>query len=282
MKSSRSLRFKLRRWVLPQLRALPHFIIIGAQKCGTTSLYSYLQRHPLMKRSYRKEVHFFDTPRHYAAGLNWYRANFPTVFEACWTQWTKGAPMITGEASPYYIMCPRSPRLVAETLPDVKLIALLRDPIQRTYSSYHRALRVGQEKLTFEEAIEREPERLAGEYEKMMADPGYQGINYRVYSYATRSIYADQLERWFQYFNPSRLLVISTSDLASDPSGQLRKVTDFLGLPDAGIVIPPEHRRNVAGYPPMNPSTHEKLRAFFAPHNERLYKLLGRDFGWER
>ena len=135
------------------MRSLPDFIMIGGMKCGTTSLFQYLQQHPGVSRVYVEEVHFFDL--HYGRGLNWYRAHFPVK--------GKGEATICGDDSPYYIFHPLVPARVREDVPGAKLIALLRNPVDRAYSHYHHELRRGREDLSFEKALDREEERLEGE-----------------------------------------------------------------------------------------------------------------------
>ena len=147
------------------LRMMPDFIIIGTQKGGTTSLYRYLIEHPCVAPIYIKEPHFFDI--YFYKGLQWYRAHFPTAVEKYYARHIQKHDLITGEASPYYLFHPQAARRVAKTLPKARLIVLLRNPIDRAYSQYqHQTRQDGVEPLTFEEALECEEKRLAGEEEK--------------------------------------------------------------------------------------------------------------------
>src|SRR5437868_6286833 len=113
------------------MRLVPDFIIIGAQKGGTTSLYNYLITHPGIAPIYVKEPHFFDTS--FSKGLVWYRSHFPTRLEKYYAQHFHKLDFITGEASPYYLFHPLAPERVAKTLPHVKLILVLRNPVDRAY-----------------------------------------------------------------------------------------------------------------------------------------------------
>jgi hypothetical protein len=255
---------------LGHLGPLPGFIVIGGQKCGTTYLYDRLLDHPLVYPCLVKEPHFFHY--HYPKGVDWYRAHFYSRS----LERTPGA--IAGEASGS-IFYPHSARRVAETVPDVKLIALLRNPVERAYSHYFHEVRLGFESLPFEEALACEESRLEGETEKILSNENYYSFNRHHYSYVTKGIYSQQLERWFSYFPREQLLIIKSEDFYHEPPDVLREVTTFLGL---SPWTPAQHRGHKAfPYPPMREATRRSLAERFKPHNERLYDLLGRDLGWE-
>ena len=133
-------------------RPLPDFLILGAQKAGTTALYSYLRKHPSIIGPSWKEVSYFD--RHYARGPAWYRGNFPNKLR------TRGA--LVGEASPSYLFHPLGPRRVRELVPEARLVALLRDPVDRALSHYNHERALGREPLSFEDALAAEDDRLRG------------------------------------------------------------------------------------------------------------------------
>ena len=251
---------------------MPDFLIIGAQKGGTTFLYNVLRRHPHFKAAVRKEIHFFDTPR-FRRGVDWYRTRFPQQ------QQRNGQRVITGEASPYYLFYPHAARRIAEAIPQAKLIALLRNPIDRAYSDYQHTFRQGNETLGFKEALDAEEERLRGEKEKILADESYRSLNYRRYSYLSRGIYVDQLKEWHRYFDLEQLLIVKSEDFFDCPSETLELVVKFLGLPERDIEI--GGGRNTGGYSePMDSDTRQWLREYYEPHNKRLYEYLGVDFGW--
>src|SRR5947209_13351977 len=181
---------KLYRGVTSPLRLLPDFLIIGAQRGGTTSLYHYLRAHPAVHSSAVKDTHFFDKKFH--KGVSWYRAHFPTRFEKAYARRFRHQDFVTGEASPSYLFHPHAPSRTARLLPHVKLIVLLRNPIDRAFSQYYHALALGHEKLSFEEALEREQERTAGEYERVLAEAHYSSHAFKHLSYLSRGIYVDQ------------------------------------------------------------------------------------------
>ena len=250
-------------------RRLPDFLIIGGQRCGTTSLYRYLLAHPGVEGAYpSKGAHYFD--KHPGKSLNWYRAHFPVRRE--------GGP-ITGEGSPYYLLHPLAPERVARAVPEVRLIAMLRDPVERAYSHYQQEFARGFEDCdTFEEALDREPERLRGERERMVAEPGYDSHALQHHSYMARGDYIDQIEAWLQRFPREQLLIIHAERFFADPRGGVEEVQRFLELEPAGL---PEYRaHNARSYAAMRPETRERLNRRFAEPNRRLYAHLGSDLGW--
>lgn len=259
-------------------RLTPDFLIIGGNRCGTAALYEYLCGHPCFAPSFHREVHFFE--RHFTKGLRWYRAHFPSRLYKYYITRTTDKRFITGEATTYYIFHPHAPHRIKEVVPRAKLIALLRNPVDRAYAQYHQKIRKGHESLSFEAAIEAEPERLKGEREKMLASEAYNSFNYRHYSYLARGIYVDQLAHWLKLFPKEQLLILRSEDLRADPCGVLKGVLKFLELPDWEPKV--ENNYGQAEYPKMDPRMRKRLAEYFKPHNKRLYEFLGRDFGWER
>ena len=131
---------KLSRGLTSPIRLLPDFLIIGAQKGGTTSLYNYVQAQPCVAPAARKEVHFFDRRLNLNKGLTWYRGHFPTRVEQYSARHLRLQPFLTGEATPEYLFLPHIPHIVARVLPVIKLILLLRNPVDRAYSQYQHAV----------------------------------------------------------------------------------------------------------------------------------------------
>lgn len=254
----------------PGTGSLPDFIIIGAQKAGTTFLYHLLSQHPYVEPATKKEVHYFDTG--FDKGVDWYRSHFPGQ------TWREGRRVLTGEASPYYMYHPHAARRMAETVPDVRLIVLLRDPVERAYSDYQHKAREGRDKLDFQDAIETEEDRLRGEREKMLEDENYQSPEYRRFSYLSRGVYVDQLKDWHEFFDRQQLLVLESGELFEDPYKTFDRVQEFLGLPGWRPEI--SDVRNEGEYEPLDPSIRRQLENYFEPHNQRLYDYLDVDFGW--
>lgn len=207
-------------------RALPNLLIIGAQRCGTSSLFKYLSAHPRCKPSIRKEVRFFT--EYYTRGEDWYRSHFPLGVAG-----HRGAPAIYFEASPDYLLDPRVPSRVTQLLPDVRLIVILRNPIERAYSHYRHLRRLGMEELSFEEALRREPERIQQAMENLHAHPDHPiGGDLLRYSYVERGRYARQLEHWLEVVDRSRLLVLSSERFFSETDRVFQSILSFLGLPE--------------------------------------------------
>lgn len=249
-------------------RRLPDFIIIGAQKGGTTSLFDYLAQHPDMSLAKRKEIHFFD--KNYRKGLNFYKNYFPLNWQ--------GKEKLTGEATPYYLFHPLVAERMSQHLPKVKLIVLLRNPVDRAFSHYQMKVAKKQEPASFEEALRLEEGRLAGEAEKMAQNKAYYSWNYRAFAYQKRGIYADQLERWFKYFDRKQILVLNSEDYFRDYVATLRLVYEFLEIP----FFNPQNLeiRNAFTKDSMSAETRQHLKAYFHEHNERLFKLIGVRYNW--
>jgi hypothetical protein len=259
-----------------QRRLLPDFVILGTQRGGSTSLYRYLEQHPWVEPAVRKEVHFFDF--NWTRGAAWYRAHFPLAWRRAWAQRIARRPLLTGEGSPYYLVHPHAPRRLASLLPGARLIALLRNPVDRAFSHYQKSARSGAETLSFEDAVAAEPERLAPEIERMRRDESYYSVAHQKQSYVTRGIYADQIAAWREHVPAERLLILCSEDFFRDAAGTLRRVQEFLGLPAQELR---EYRRyNRARYEPMGDAVRRRLSDFFEPHNRRLEELVGREFGW--
>ncbi len=251
----------------PQTGALPDFVIIGTAKGGTTSLYYLLSQHPLIEPAAAKELHFFDN--HFGEGVEWYRRCFPPP------KWKDGRWTITGEATPC-LGDPDVPERMAKVIPQARLIALLRNPVDRAYSMYHHRVRNGHETRTFENAIEEEARLSETRHEERTDhdDPRRR--------YLSRGIYVDQLLRWSKFFSEEQLLVLKSEDLFERPQQTLKVVMDFLDLPEWKPEVSklPGNKRNEGRYEEMNPATRSRLEEYFEPHNHRLYEFLGVDLGW--
>src|SRR5215212_8815278 len=239
---------------------LPDFLVIGTQKGGTSFFYRLLTEHPLVRGAAAKELHFFDNK--FAEGVGWYRRCFSEGAVAVKQK------NITGEASPSYLFDPQVPERMARVVPDARLIALLRNPVDRAYSHYQMEVRRGKETRSFEEATEEEMTSAEGEGDT---------VDVR-YAYLRRGLYAEQLERFSYFANRERLLVIKSENLFTRRLEVLERVLKFLRLPPFESTLAPPAGRPT--YEPMDPHTRRRLEGFFAPHNERLYDLLSTDFGW--
>ena len=248
-------------------RPLPDFLVIGAQKAGTTALYAYLRWHPGITGPSWKEVSFFD--RHWWRGESWYRGQFPL----------RSGGKLVGEASPSYLFHPLAPERARAVVPDAKLIALLRDPVDRAYSQYQHEVALGREPLSFEDAVAAEGARTRGEAERLIADPKAFSRAWWDHTYVARGRYAEQLERWLAVFPREQLLVVRTEDLGESPGETYASILAFLGA--APHALPEYPRVFDRDYEPMRPETRTALAGTFAEPNRRLDDLLGRDLGWQ-
>ncbi|HLQ28236.1 MAG TPA: sulfotransferase domain-containing protein [Ktedonobacteraceae bacterium] len=264
------------------LRLMPDFIIIGTMRGGTTSLYSYLTDHPSIGPAYMKEVHFFDV--YYHKGLHWYRSQFPSSVQKYYSERVQKQQFITGEASPYYLFHPHAPKRIARVLPQVKLVVLLRNPVNRAYSHYYHELAGGYETLSFEEAIRREEERIGKEAKKLAKNEQYISYSHRHYSYLARGIYVDQLKIWMDLFPREQFLILKSEDFYTDPASGLKQCLEFVNIAEVGLKEHKEEyeRLNTTKPPRMDPETRKRLVEYFEPHNARLYEYLGADFGWDK
>lgn len=264
--------------VTAPLRMLPDFLIIGAQRCGTTSLFKTLVQHPLVARPFlRKGVHYFDTQ--YANGPRWYRGHFPVAATSGLRRLGRGRPL-TGESSPYYMFHPQAAARIAADLPSVKLIALLRDPVERAYSAHAHERARGFETEDFERAIALEPERLRGERERVLAEPGYESPAFQHQAYLTRGRYHEQLSRIEDLVGRERLLVVDSQDFFDAPQQPFSEVLDYLGLAwDDGITF---EQHNARSRSPMSDQLRAELLEYYAEPDDQLASWWGRTPSWRR
>lgn len=258
------------------LRPLPDFLIIGAQKAGTTALYAYLRWHPEITGPSFKEVSFFD--RHYARGPKWYRAHLPARPRQWLARQRHGRWPSVGEASPSYLFHPQAPGRVAAVVPEARLIAVLRNPVDRAFSHYQHEVALGREALSFEDALDAEEERTRGELARMTSDPSYFSDAWWNYTYVSRGRYAEQLEHWFAAFPREHILVLLSDELSQQPAQTYARVLDFLGVGRHELSAFP--RIFSREYDEMSPATRRRLEGEFAAPNRHLSDLLGRHLPW--
>jgi hypothetical protein len=262
--------------LLPRLvtasgRSLPAFLIIGAQRSGTTSLYRYLIQHPRVAPAWpSKGVHYFDLEPQ--RSLRWYRAHFPRA--------SRG--LTCGEGAPYYLFHPLVAARVAQALPDVRAIVMLRDPVERAHSQYQQEFARGfEDEERFERALELEPQRLAGEEERLIAEPGYRSYSHQHHSYVARGLYLDQLLRWEAALGRERILTLVADEFFADPAAGYASTLAFLGLPEPPS-LPAFAAHNARPYSKLEPETEAMLRARFAESNGRLERHLGWSLPWDQ
>jgi hypothetical protein len=260
------------------LRIQPSYLIVGAQKGGTTSLYRYLASHPQVIESYLKEVHFFDL--NFRRKERWYRAHFALHFPHNIVGRLRKKKIITGDCTPYYLFHPHAPSRVASLYPDMKIIAVLRNPVDRAYSHYMHNKRKGRETRSFDAAIAEEQTVMPAEIERMALDADYYSHYHRHFSYLYRGIYVDQLARWARHIPQKQTLILHSEEIFLSPQKVFAKILRFLDLRDHHL---DDYRAfNKQSYSShMQRKTREELNDFFQPHNKRLYEYLGVDYSWK-
>ena len=249
---------------MPQISG-PNFLVIGVKKGGTTSIYNYLIQHPQILPGIKKEIDFWSSYFH--RGLDWYRAHFPAIPES--------EKLLTGEASPSYFDSPDSPSRLFHFFPKIKLIVLLRNPADRTISSYYHEVRLKAENISVEEVINSRLEKLIKISSSLAREKDY--WNYRG-DYIASSVYLDWLKEWLNIFPREQLLILCSEEFYSDPKTTMKQVFNFLDLPDYQIQDYPKF--NAGSYASISKSLRQKLNDYFQSHNQRLEEYLGMKFGW--
>jgi hypothetical protein len=260
-----------------RLRALPNLLIAGGQRCGTTSMYRALSQHPAaFKPNMHKGVHYFDM--YYDKGLPWYRSHFPlqSAVDKAAKQYDT-APVVF-ESSPYYGFHPLCPQRYARDLPGVRLIILIRDPVERAYSAHAHELARGYETEPFERALELEDARLAGQEEAFLADPSFVSHAHQHQAYVRRGQYVEPLRRLESILGRDRLHIVDSERFFSEPEPVFADVLAFLGLPAAGDIR--FERHNARPRAPMPDQLRARLEAHFAPYNAQLVEWLGWQPSW--
>lgn len=262
-------------------RVAPTFLVVGAKRGGTTSLWRWLQQHPgvlplVPAVQQIKSPHYFDI--HYAKGEQWYRSHFPTRSAYERAARRLGHRPAVGEASPYYMFHPLVPERVAAAVPDVRIVMTLRDPVERALSNYRERRGSGAEPLDdFVAALDAEAERTAGEVDRIRRDPGYYSYSHDNHTYLARGRYAEQLQRWLEHFPREQILVLQAEAMYADPAAELARVEELLGIPHHDVRFEHHHRLPSVAW---DPEVRRRLVEYYAPHNEALYELLGQRFSW--
>ncbi len=257
-------------WLTAPWRMTPGFVIVGAQRAGTTTLFRLFAEHPQTVRpTLSKGTGYFDD--HYARGPRWYRAHFPLRAPA------RGSA-VAFECSGYTMFHPHAPGRMARDLPGVKVVAVLRDPVERAYSAHAHELARGFESLPFEEACERERSRTRAEASRLEREASYISFEHRHHSYLARGEYAAQVRRLREAFGPDRVYVVEADAFFADPVTEFARLQEWLGL----TVWRPASVEawNARSRLPLSPTQAARLRAHFAPHDRALATLLGHDPIW--
>ena len=264
--------FEFRR-LQPVTRAMPHFIVIGAQKSGTSSMFVYLKQHPQILLPIYKEPYFFD--RHYHRGLHWYGSNFPSQRQINRLNDRHGRPHLTFEATATYIFDENVPSRIARDLKTRKFILLLRNPADRVISAYWHARRMGIESRSLAEAVESD---LRLHHAETTGQKDSNTPKTSRPSYVKRGIYHEAVSRWQSIFSPEEILVLQSETLFAEPAAVMTRVFHFLDIPNRSQIN--YEPQNVGGYQQRDAAARETLREFYRPYNEKLNNLTGSSFHW--
>ncbi len=260
---------------------LPNFLVVGAMKAGTSTLAHYLRQHPQIYMP-KIELHFFDKEGNFEKGVDWYKEQFQQAEER----------QILGEKTPTYSYLPECPERIAGVVPEVKVVWIFRNPIDRAYSNYWHAVNAGVERLSFKEAIEQEENR--------------KGKNIW-FGYKKRSKYIEQVNRYLEFFSREDMCFLFFEELLEEREVELNRIYEFLDIsphsPEPAqknkTYIPSSillqyYSKKLFGqgktfnyfsrlnhlfkteYPKMDEEVRAKLRNYFEPYNKSLFKLIGR------
>lgn len=251
----------------------PDFMIIGTAKGGTTSLYNYISEYVLnFKSPIKKEIKYYNI--NYYKGKVWYKSHFPN----------KKKGMVTGEATPDYLFHMHCPERIYKDYPNVKIIVLLRNPIDRAYSHYNFIKKIRPDDFepnSIFDAFQMEEERLAAEIEKVARNKNYYSEEYRYYSYKLRGKYDEQIERWLNYYPRNQILFIKSESFFENPKKELDKVVDFIGgkyKPNTEFYFT---KYNSNKYTDIDSSIVEYLSGYYIDTFVNLQNILGSEFNWE-
>lgn len=261
------------------IRMLPSFVMAGAQRCGTTSLFRALIAHPaVLPAVHHKGVNYFDV--NHDKGWRWYRGHFPVAASARLRTAAAGEAVQTFDASGYYLYHPHAARRIAEELPQAKVVVMLRDPVERAFSAWKHEKARGFETETFERALALEDERVEPDLQRMLADESYQGFSHRHHSYRRRGQYAEQLARLLGHLPREQLHVVDSGDFFERPADELARTLDFLGL---STRMPTSFGRwNARPGAGLEDEVRAGLRQDMQSHDDALTAMLGATPSWRR
>jgi tetratricopeptide (TPR) repeat protein len=242
----------------------PDFLIIGGMKCGTTSLYSYVVRHPQVLAALKKEIHFFDM--NFSKGIQWYLSHFMPL--------NNNLKYLTGEATP--CLGDRGvAEKIAQNFPDLKLIVILRNPIDRAYSQYNHAVKWFGVQDKFEAAIEPYLKNMQLNQLMLKDDTAYLNVKC---NYLLRSLYVYLFKEWLEFFPREQFLILKSEDLSIHPNAVMEQVYGFLNL--SNYQLNEYHKELTGSYNSLNDYLRASLNQYFQPHNQKLEELLKMKFNW--
>lgn len=263
-------------WLTADLRMEPAFLVVGAQRCGTTTLFRLLSEHPdVVRPTLAKGIGYFDME--HGRGMRWYRGHFPVARLA--RRGRRRGARVAFESSGYYCYHPLAPQRIGHDLPGVRVVMLVRDPVERAWSAYKHEVARGFETEDFSRALDLEPERLAGEVDRIRAEAGYRSYHHRHHSYLARGRYAEQVSRLRDALGPDRVMVADAGAFFADPDGEFTAITDFLGLRRWSPQTVPRANARPGD---LEPELRARLTGYFEPYDADLAKLVGWTPTWRQ
>lgn len=246
-------------------RKVADVVICGAQKSGTTYLADLLGSQRGFYTPPIKEIFFFNAG--WDRGTAWYASHFQL----------QSTDALQVDATPSYMIHGAVPGRIRSVNPDARLVFLLRDPVARAYSHFQHNLRAGIETLDFAGALAAEDERIAADVAAMEKDPDVPGIDFALFSYRTRGLYARYLQRFYDVFPREQVLVLDSAKVFGHDAGEFRLLEDFVGR---SITLDPGAKTNAGNYAKDDDAASRELRAFYTAYDEGLVELTGRRFSW--
>jgi len=257
------------------IRVLPDFLVIGAKRCGTTSLFYHLPEHPCISKSPHDNMGFFNDNFH--LGVNWYKSFFPTIFTRNKIK-SEFGNFLAFDVTTTYMEEESTANNVYQTKPNMKIIVILRNPVDRAYSQYHLSLREKEEKRSFEDVIEENMNRLDKEsHKRHEIKPKFLEEKN---NYLKKSLYAQQLRHWLKIFPRENILIIPTEEFESNQQAIYNKIFRFLDI--SQFEIKNTEKMEKGNYPQMKSETRSLLLDYFRSHNNELFKLIDKKFDWEK
>lgn len=256
------------------IRMVPAVIVVGAQRSGTTTMFRLMSGHPdLTRPTLSKGTGYFDDEYH--RPWAWYRGHFPLRRTT-----RRGRAPVAFECSGYYLFHPLAASRIARDIPDVHVVALVRDPVARAMSAHRHEVARGFDTLGFDEAIAAEPIRTAGETRRLVLHPDHRSFAHRHHAYLQRGEYAHQVRRFIDALGRTQVHVVDADDFFTDTRRKFLQLQQVLGL--TAWVPPHVEAWNARPGPPPDPERREHLMRHFEPHDADLAELLGAVPSWRR
>jgi len=257
------------------IRVIPDFLVIGAKRCGTTSLYQHLPEHPCISKSPHDNMGFFNDNFH--LGVNWYKSFFPTTFTRKKIK-SKFGNFLAFDVTTKYMEEESTANNVYQTKPNMKIIIILRNPVDRAYSQYHLSVRQTAERRSFEDVVEENMNRLNKEsHEHYGRKPKF---SVEEDNHLKKGLYALQLRYWLKIFPRENILIVSTEEFESNQQIIYNKIFEFLNI--SKFEVKNTKKMEKGNYPPMKSETRNLLLDYFRSHNHELFELINIKFDWDK